>query len=93
MRNNFDGFQNIDNNPNMNRANTMFMSSNFGNGPNINQDNSNFNLMNSNQNMGMTMTQSHVFKRKLRVQLTGEENMFYNKLYNTLGNNHGKTCC
>ena len=88
MRNNFDGFQNIDNNPNMNRANTMFMSSNFRNGPNINQDNSNFNLMNSNQNMGMTMTQSHVFKRKLRVQLTGEENMFYNKLFSTLDNNN-----
>ena len=85
MRNNFDGFQNRENNPNMNQINTMFMSSNFQNGPNMSQDNNNFNLMNSNSNLGMTMTFN---KRKLHVQLTGEENMFYNKLYNTLDNNN-----
>ena len=40
MRNNFDGFQNMGNNANrnMNSSNTMFMSSNFQNNPNVNQD-------------------------------------------------------
>ena len=85
MRNNFDGFQNRENDPNMNQINTMFVSSNFQNDPNMSQVYNNFNLMNSNSNLGMTMTFN---KRKLHVQLTGEENMFYNKLYNTLDNNN-----
>ena len=89
MRGNFDGFQNRDNNPNMNlNANTMFISSNFQKNSNMNQDNSTFNLMNSNPNVAMAMAQSHVFNRKLHVQLTGDENMFYNKLYSMLDNNN-----
>ena len=84
MRNNFDGFQNSGNNSNMNQSNTMFMSSNFSNGPNMSQNN--FNLMNNNQNIPLAQSQS--FNRKLRVQLTGDENILFNKLYNMLDNNN-----
>ena len=88
MRNNFDGFQNMGNNANrnMNSSNTMFMSSNFQNNPNVNQDRNNFNFMNSNQNTQMAQSQS--FKKKLNVQLTRDENMLFNKLYNMLDNNN-----
>ena len=84
MRNNFDGFQNSGNNSNMNQSNTMFMSTNFRNGPNMSPNN--FNLMNNNQNIPLAQSQS--FNRKLHVQLTGDENMLFNKLYNMLDNNN-----
>ena len=90
MRNNFDDFQNRGNNANLNmNPNTFFISSNFKNNPNMNQDSNNFNLMSNNPSMQMTQSQS--FNRKLHVQLTREENMFFNKLYNMLDNtNQGK---
>ena len=76
-------------NPNMNlNANTIFLILNFQKSSNMNQNNSNFNLMNSNSNIAMLMAQSYVFNRKLHVQLTREENIFYNKLYNMLYNNN-----
>ena len=86
MRNNFDDFQIRGSNPNQNmNANTMFISSNFQNNPNMNPDANNFNF---NSNQTMTMAQSQTFKKKLFVQLTREENMLYNKLYNMLDNNN-----
>ena len=87
MRNNFDGFQNSGNNPNMNQSNTMFMSSNFRNGQNMSQNN--FNLMNNTPSAPLAQSQS--FNRKLHVQLTSDENMLFNKLYNMLDtNNQGR---
>ena len=73
----------------MNSNNTMFQSSSFGNGPNMNMNqgnNNNFNFMNASQTM--TMRPPSTFKSKLNVQLTREENMLYNKLYNMLDNNN-----
>ena len=73
--------------PNINSSNTMFMSTNFPNNPNMNQNNNNnFNMMNSNTTINMS--QSHSFNKKLHVQLTNEENILYNKLYNILDNNN-----
>ena len=90
MMNNFNNFQNMDNSPppNMNSNNTMFMSTNFQNNSNMNQNNNNnnFNMMNSNSNIQMSQSQS--FNKKLHVQLTREENILYNKLYNMLDNNN-----
>ena len=88
MMNNFDRFQNQGNNSNMNSNNTMFMSTNFQNNSNMNQNNNNnnFNMMNSNSNIPMSQSQS--FNKKLHVQLTREENILYNKLYNMLDNNN-----
>ena len=89
MMNNFNNFQNMESNaaPNINSSNTMFMSTNFPNNPNMNQNNNNnFNMMNSNTNINMS--QSHSFNKKLHVQLTNEENILYNKLYNILDNNN-----
>ena len=89
MNQNFSNFQNSGNGPNMNSNNTMFQSSSFGNGPNMNMNqgnNNNFNFMNASQTM--TMRPPSTFKSKLNVQLTREENMLYNKLYNMLDNNN-----
>ena len=88
MRDNFDGYPNFGGNPNqnMNSTNTMFMSSNSPNNPSMNPEGNNFNFMNSNQNIQMAQSQS--FKKKLNVQLTRDENMLYNKLYNMLDNNN-----
>ena len=72
--------------PNINSNNTMFMSTNFQNNANMNQNNNNFNMMNSNTTI--QMSQSHSFNKKLHVQLTNEENILYNKLYNILDNNN-----
>ena len=87
MSNNFNNFQNIGNIPSQNmNSNTMFISSNFQSNANMGQNNNNFNIMNNNQN---TMVQSQSFnKKKLHVQLTRDENMFFNKLYNMLDNNN-----
>jgi hypothetical protein len=87
MSNNFNNFQNIGNIPSQNmNSNTMFISSNFQGNANMGQNNNNFNIMNNNQN---TMVQSQSFnKKKLHVQLTRDENMFFNKLYNMLDNNN-----
>ena len=71
-------------------VNTIFLILNFQKSSNMNQNNSNFNLMNSNSNIAMLMAQSYVFNRKLHVQLTREEKIFYNKLYNMLYNNQRK---
>ena len=88
MISNFNNFQNMENNPtpNINSNNTMFMSTNFQNNANMNQNNNNFNMMNSNTTI--QMSQSHSFNKKLHVQLTNEENILYNKLYNILDNNN-----
>ena len=78
-------------NPNMNlNVNTIFLILNFQKSSNMNQNNSNIYLMNSNSNIAMLMAQSYVFNRKLHVQLTREEKIFYNKLYNMLYNNQRK---
>ena len=71
----------------MNSNNTMLQSSNFRNnqsGPN------NFNMQNSNSNINLAQSQ-YIPKnqniKKLRVQMTKDEQMLYSKLYNMLDNN------
>ena len=91
--NNYGGYQDRGNNSNMNSNNTMFQSSNFRNsqnGPNMNQNNNNFNLQNSYGNISLAQSQTLPINRnmkKLQVQMTKEEQMFYSKLYNMLDNN------
>ena len=91
--NNYGGYQDRGNNSNLNSNNTMFQSSNFRNsqnGPNMNQNNNNFNLQNSYGNISLAQSQTLPINRnmkKLQVQMTKEEQMFYSKLYNMLDNN------
>ena len=91
MNNNYGGYQNQGNNPNMN---SMFQNSNFmgnQNGPNMNQNNNNFNLQESNSNISLAQSQAIPIRnnsRKLNAQLTQDEQMFYSKLYNMLDNNN-----
>jgi hypothetical protein len=93
MNNNYAGYQNQGNNPNMN-SNNMFQSSNFRNdqnGPNMNQNNNNFNLQDSNSNMSLAKSQTIPIRnnsRKLHVQLTQDEQNFYSSLYNKLDSNN-----
>ena len=93
MNNNYAGYQNQGNNPNMN-SNNMFQSSNFRNdqnGPNMNQNNNNFNLQDSNSNMSLAQSQTIPIRnnsRKLHVQLTQDEQNFYSSLYNKLDSNN-----
>ena len=72
----------------MNSNNTMFQSQNVRS--NQNGTNNNFNLQDSNSNISLAQSQSIPINRnskKLYVQLTQEEQMFYSKLYTLIPSN------
>ena len=54
------------------------------NGPNMNQSNNNFNLQDSNSNISLAKFQQIPINpnwKKLKIQLSNDEQMFYSKLY------------
>ena len=87
QKNNYPGFQNRGNNPNMNSNNTLFVNSNFRN----NQNNNNFDHQDNSLNMGLAQSQvipNNRNVKKLNIQLTPDEQNFFPKIYNMLDNSN-----
>ncbi len=74
------------NNSNNNMLQTTIFQNNQ-NGPNMNKSNNNFNLQDSNSTISLAKFQHIPINpnwKKLKIQLSNDEQMFYSKLYSML---------